>query len=339
MELPRVRPAPRGLAASWQDDHDILTRAGAAVANPTVRARLPQFFHVGPTRTATTWAWEILKGRANVSTEYKELFFFAQNFSRGFDWYLAHFQPIVPGVPRIDIEPEYFPGKIARERVASLIPQARIICSLRDPVERLFSFYKILARSTSIPPYTFEEACERDWRLSESARYGFHLQAWIDAFGAEKVLVLFYEDLLADPQSYADKICDFVGIKRCSLSPEQRSRVHSSEGFTQPRSLLWTEIGKVIGLRIWELGSSHLNHLVRKMRLSRLFFDTGARFEPPDAGTVARIKARLRPEIATVERLTGRDLSTWKGEALVSQAQNRRQSQQPQANGQQAISH
>ena len=312
MDLPRIRPTPRHLSRSWQDDEQGLEEAKAIVAHPLVRSRMPQFVHVGPTRTATTWVWQILKDHADVSREYKEIFFFAQNFIRGFDWYLAHFGPLMPGLPRIDIEPEYFPGKAARHRIGYLIPGAKIICCLREPVERLFSFYKILVRSTSMPPYSFEQACERDWRLAESARYGTHLRAWLDAFGKDNVLVLFYEDLLQDPQVFANRICDFMCIERFTLTADLLRRVYSSECFTAPRSRMWANLGRVVGLRMWELGSPRLNHLVRSLKLSTLFYDTGAPFVQPDPAVVARIKARLRPEIQMVESLTGRDLSAWK---------------------------
>jgi hypothetical protein len=312
MEAPRVRPVSRKRSRALLDEHAVMTRARAAIADDAVSDRLPKCFFVGPMRTATTWAWQLLKDHVNVAADYKELFFFSQNFYRGFDWYLAHFERIIPGRPRIDIEPEYFPSALARQRIAAFIPEARIVCSLRDPVERLFSSYKVLARSASIPACTFEEACEKDWRLAEAARYGSHLEAWMNAFGTDKILVLFYEDLLSDPQAYADKIFEFVGIESRPLSAELRSRVHSSEGFTTPRSRLWTEIGKAIGLRIWEFGNPHLNQLVRKLRLSSFFYDIGAPFVPPDPAVVSRIKARLRPEIERVECLTGRDLSAWK---------------------------
>ena len=323
MELPRIRPMPRDLSPTWQDDVEDLERAKEIVADPSVRARLPQVFHVGPTRTATTWTWYVLKNRANVSQEYKEIFFFAQNFSRGFDWYLSHFAPPLQDLPRVDIEPEYFPGRAARHRIESLIPNARIICSLRDPVDRLFSFYKILIRSTSLPPCSFEEACESDWRLAESARYGTHLEGWLNAFGRDRVLVLFYDDLLANPQAYADTICRFIGIQPFELSNELRQRVYASEHFTKPASRWWGEVGKAVGLRIWEFGSPRLNHLVRRLKLSRLFYDTGAPFTPPDAAVVARIKNRLRPEIELVEHLTGRHLSSWKGANIAPRTETR----------------
>ncbi|MBV8451289.1 MAG: sulfotransferase [Deltaproteobacteria bacterium] len=274
---------------------------------------MPQVFHVGPPRTATTWTWEVLRGRVGLCEEYKEINFFAQNLARGLEWYLAHFEEPVSQLPRVDFEPEYFGGTVARERIVTLLPRVKIICSLREPVGRLFSLYKILVRSTSLPPYKFEDACEKDWRLAESARYGFYLRKWIEAVGASRVLVLFYDDLLADPQQYIEQICDFIGIERFKLRPEQRSRVLSSERFTLPNNQWWGRLGRSVGELIWELGDKRMNYLVRRLRLSKLFFDNGMSFTAPDAAVVQRIRMRLRPEIELVEQLTGRDLSAWKG--------------------------
>jgi len=289
-------------------------RVRLRMTDPSISARMPLVFHVGPPRTATTWTWEVLRGRVNLCEEYKEINFFAQNFTRGLEWYWSHFEDLRPELPRVDFEPEYFFGKVARQRIVTLLPQAKIICSLREPVARLFSLYKILARSTSLPPYGFEEACEKDWRLAESARYGFHLREWIEAVGASRVLVLFYDDLLADPQRYIDQICEFIDLEHFTLLPEQCARVLSSERFTLPNSQWWGRFGRSIGERIWELGDKRVNYLVRRLKLSKLFFDKGTPFTPPDAAVGQRIRTRLRPEIEIVEQLTGRDLCAWKGE-------------------------
>src|SRR5690349_11461994 len=104
---------------------------------------LPQFFGIGPPRTATTWLHRVLTGHVNLPRIVKEPRFFDLRFSKGFDWYRGHFEPIDPAMPTGEISPTYFYSVDARHRIAKLLPNAKIICTLREPVARLYSLYRI----------------------------------------------------------------------------------------------------------------------------------------------------------------------------------------------------
>jgi hypothetical protein len=65
--------------------------------------------------------------------------FFVKNYSRGIDWYREFFRGYAKEVPVGEIDPNYFSSEQALERIALHIPRAKIICSFRDPVERLYS--------------------------------------------------------------------------------------------------------------------------------------------------------------------------------------------------------
>ncbi len=60
----------------------------------------------------------------------------------------------------------------------------------------------------------FERAATTRGDLLESNRYGTHLANWFDTFGRERVQVLIYDDLEADPQAFLDSVCDFIGVAR-----------------------------------------------------------------------------------------------------------------------------
>jgi len=63
----------------------------------------------------------------------------------------------------------YFENPQARERIRTHIPNCKIICTLRDPVERLYSYYKLMRHNgrTELP---FEEALVRHNQMMASSR-------------------------------------------------------------------------------------------------------------------------------------------------------------------------
>src|SRR5215831_20542545 len=101
-----------------------------------VASRLPDFIAVGPPRAATTWLDLVLRGHAGLPGQTKETHFFTRNYARGIDWYARHFRHCTADPVVGEICPSYFASGEARERIGLTIPDCKIICTLRDPVER-----------------------------------------------------------------------------------------------------------------------------------------------------------------------------------------------------------
>ena len=108
-------------------------------------SRLPDFIAVGPPRTATTWLHEVLQGHVCLPADRKETDFFTRFYDRGLDWYADYFRHCEGEIPVGELSPMYFaspPGARGFARSAG----CKIICSLRDPVERAYSNYRMLRR-------------------------------------------------------------------------------------------------------------------------------------------------------------------------------------------------
>jgi hypothetical protein len=82
-----------------------------------------------------------------------------------------------------EIAPTYFASTLARERIAQLIPQSRVICIFRNPVDRLLSLYR-LKRAYGEISWNFEEAAERDRELIENKHLHRYFQG--EAKGARQ---------------------------------------------------------------------------------------------------------------------------------------------------------
>jgi Sulfotransferase domain len=276
-------------------------------------AGLPEFFLIGPPRTGTTWLHNVIKERVNLPRVVKETQFFDRRYSKGLGWYHKRFEPIVGGLPIGEVAPTYFYSAQARERISRLTPNARIICTLRDPVERLYSLYRIKCASGAVR-CSFREAVDSDRELIESSRYRFHLGKWIELFGRQGVLVLLYESLVEDPQGYVGEICRFIGIPPFTISLSQSMRREkASDALPSPRLGRLTHLAVRMGAGLNANGRRRTLMLVRKLGL-RNWFLGDAPFSPPplDPEFSEQLRERMRGEIEALEVLLQTDLARWK---------------------------
>ena len=281
--------------------------------------QLPSFFVVGPPRTGTTWLYEVLGPSTVLPSPTKETRFFDQHYRRGLDWYLAHFPASDEQRPMGEIAPTYFASPSARERIAKLAPNAKVVCVFRDPVERVFSLYR-LKRAYGMSRWAFDQAILKDPELLESGRYATHLKAWLKAMGKEQVLVAVYEDLKRDPQKYLNTITDFIGIARISLLDSQLRCINASEGLTHPRSYFLTRAAT--GMADWfkAVRMDRLLAAAKRKYLLKLFLRSGLGFESLSADRAEILYEIFRPEVEELESILQRDFSAWKSASAQARA-------------------
>ncbi len=199
--------------------------------------KLPEFIGIGPPRTGTTWLHAALDEVVWLPHNVKETDFFSKRYHKGIEWYASHFRHADDSRPIGEICP-YFGATEIIDHVAEHIPRCKIIATLRDPVDRAYSHYWLKYRYDPTPP-SFEAALgsSADRRLREENRYAFYLRQWQQRFGADRVMVAFYNDLKTDPQQYLDRICDFIGARHVAIEGrnfdrfEHNSRRARSSGF------------------------------------------------------------------------------------------------------------
>lgn len=272
---------------------------------------LPSFFIVGPPRTGTSWLHEILGQRTLLPRLTKETRFFDAHFHRGLKWYQAHYPAANGRYPVGEVAPTYFASDSARHRIRETLPHARIVCAFRNPVERVFSLYRV-KRAYGMIPWSFEEALMLDPELIESSKYATHLKAWLQAFGTENVLPTLYDDLRDRPQSYVNRLADFIGIPRFVLSASEIRSVHSSETMTHPRCYFRTRSATRVA--DW-LKARHFGHVVsalKNSRVSKLFLGGGPSFTSLSRPASQTVQELFLREIEQLEQILQRDLSAWK---------------------------
>lgn len=272
---------------------------------------LPSFFVVGPPRTGSSWLHEVLRPHALLPTPSKETRFFDTHFHRGIKWYLAHYQQLSAARRMGEVAPTYFASASARERIALTVPQAKIVCVFRNPVDRIVSLYRV-KRAYGWIPWSFTEAITRDPELMESGRYATTLKLWRRSFGADNVMAAIYDDLQENPQGFVDAIVDFIGVQRFFLADWQRGFVHDSDRMTQPRSYYRTRTATMVANWFKARRMDRAVSAFKRSRLRNLVLGGGSPFPDISGELLMQLQKEFELEVAELEKMLHRDLSAWK---------------------------
>lgn len=150
------------------------------------------------------------------------------------DRYEALFDKAPPGAVRGESTPFYLWDKAAHRRLHDVVPNAKLIAVIRDPVERAYSNWTHLRSDGLEPESDFRRACQLEgeriadgwapfWRYLELGKYGEQLEHLFKYFPREQVHVLRYRELIDDPAITLKAITAFLGV-----SDEQLDTIPSS---------------------------------------------------------------------------------------------------------------
>jgi hypothetical protein len=134
------------------------------------------------------------------------------------------FVPAPRGSRRGEATPFYLYDTAAHERMHRLIPNARIVLLLRDPVDRAHSNWTHLWTAGLEPEADFLTACRLEaerkaagwadfWHYVSLGRYGEQLQHLLRFYSREQILLLRYQDLRYAPAATLDRVCEFIGVR------------------------------------------------------------------------------------------------------------------------------
>ncbi|XVQ06635.1 sulfotransferase family protein [Spirillospora sp. CA-255316] len=158
-------------------------------------------------------------------------------------WRRADYEALFDDAPRETLRgestPFYLYDRAAQRRIHDLIPQARLIAVVRDPVERAHSNWTHLWSAGLEPIDDFVLACRAEhlrieagwsefWHYLRMGRYGEQLDHLLTLFPREQVLIFRYRDLLVRPAQALDRICSFLGAEPGIVTelPRENVTVH-----------------------------------------------------------------------------------------------------------------
>jgi hypothetical protein len=286
----------------------------------TDTAAWPNLFIVGAAKAGTTALYRYLDEHPDIyMSRMKEPHFFsrikpaprlASFFPHVTDTraYLDLFSAAGGSSIRGEASTSYLWHEGAAKAIEAVRPDAKVIIILRDPISRAYAHYWNDVRE-GIEERSFEDAVEEEltgppgaWGVSslyvDCGYYAKQVVRYLDAFG-DNVLILLFEEFVADPGAHVDLVQSFLGVE-----PRRPSALEPHNVFALPRNRLSRNI----------LGNGAVRDLARRL-LPRRVRSYGRQLlvapaPKPELGPAVRDRLRdvYANDAASVSDLLGRPL-------------------------------
>src|SRR5689334_11010359 len=274
---------------------------------------LPNLLVIGAPKAGTTSLHSYLSQHPDVSMSIpKELrFFWRDDWYQRRDWYARHFR--ADATIRGESTPGYTMWPVhdhVPERAAQLVPEAKIIYVVRDPVDRIFShYYQRLSDGDRTLLSTYIDSVERpDNLLICPSRYHTQLSRWLRCFAQSQVLIVDQEDLRTHRDATVEHIFEFLGVggaANLALDAELNTSAQKYAPTTAGR------VGQSVGL--WQL-SARLPEAIKRPLRPALHAITFRKLDVAltlDAGQRRRLEYHLRTEADAFRECVGRPFDSW----------------------------
>jgi len=271
---------------------------------------LPNLIVIGAMKCGTTSLHHHLGRHPEIEmSRDKELNFFVaeRNWGKGVEWYASQF----PAGTQIrgESSPIYSTAQRFADvpaRMRSVVPEARLVYMVRDPVERMIShwIHKYAdARETRPLP----EAIHDDWYLNRSL-YWTQISAYLPHYARSRILVIAMEDLAEDRRATMRKVFEFLEVDPDFADSGRDLRLHrSARKRVKTRTGAWIErtpLGRGVGA---------LPQWLRWRARELLYLPFSRRLERPVLAERDRaaLAERLREDMNRFREFAGRDFAGW----------------------------
>jgi hypothetical protein len=287
----------------------------------------PTFIIPGASRSGTSTIWFILRQHPEICTpSKKELRFFDQDkeYEKGISYYESLFGECEKWKEIGESSPPYWYKGItfdkkgeynfstendAPKRIKKHYPNIKLIFSLRNPVDRIYSqFWKNVRQGRERTKNVIEsikEEMKGERKPQKSAlcwlyknSYATHLRQWIEMYNRDNIKVIIFEEWTEYTEDNMKGVFDFLGVGKNVEIKYERTQKNKSR---VPRSV------ELCRLRRKYLGETLLGKAVRWVN---------QRYGRPSPTQSERewLFEVLEDEIKEMEKLLGRSLSIWEPE-------------------------
>jgi Sulfotransferase domain len=280
------------------------------------RSSLPNLVVIGAQKCGTTSLHYYLDQHPEISmARAKEVNFFVARgtWAKGVDWYAAQFDPSAP--VRGESSPAYTNYPVHEgvpARMHSLVPNAKLVFLVRDPIERIVSQYihdysagkedgpieEVLADGISAHPYVMR------------SKYFFQLEQYLPYFSPEQILVLAQEDLLHDRAPTMRQVFEFLEVDNTFYHPKFEQMKHRTSNDRRRK----TRLGSAVSLAARDLTARfHPPRWIAWKAERLLVFPLSRRIERPVVSSALRerLAAELAEDANRLRELTGKGFERW----------------------------
>ncbi len=198
----------------------------------------------------------------------------------------------------------------APARIRQALPQARIICSIRHPVDRAYSDYVMYLRHRGRP---FDSArdltpaaawAQPDSHWMQIGMYYEHLSRYYERFPREQIYVFLFDDLRRNPLEVVQGIYRFLEVDP-TFSPDLETP-HAPGGVPASRFLEGLLTSSTVNMRIKPWVPTRAANWVRRLRTRNL------RQPPPLPPELkAELIGHFRQDVLKTSELIGQSLDHW----------------------------
>jgi hypothetical protein len=274
-------------------------------------AALPNLIVIGAQKCGTSVLHYYLSLHPEVSmSRPKELNYFIEerNWSRGIDWYAGHFD--AEAKVRGEASPNYtaFPQhQGVPERMHSVLPDAKLIYMIRDPLERIAAHWVHNYAKRREKGTLAETLVHPNTSYVTRSKYAMQLERYRAHYAKERILVFQQSELRSQRMETLRRVFEFIGVDPDFTHPRFEHERHQTSGKTRATRL---------AMRLEKMGRSRRGRLFPtnfwlvlddRLPLRR-------QIKRPDvvAALPPETLAELRADAERLCELTGRDFSNWK---------------------------
>lgn len=211
---------------------------------------LPNAVIIGGMKCGTTSLNAWLRDRPGVAfSSVKEIHFFDKQFDKGEAWYRSHF-PILESLLGarcvIEATPSYlYRAESVAPRMQAMIPEARLVVMLRDPIKRAISQYGHHVRHGK-EERTLSEALLSDTGSNPKnpnhykcrGLYAQQIKRFLQHYDRSQLLVIKSETFFADPAPVYEQVQRFFGLDPVPLKPSSKPRNVGQQKHTVPDEVI-----------------------------------------------------------------------------------------------------
>ncbi len=289
--------------------------------------RLPDVINIGGMKCGTTSLFHYMRAHPEVGTSrFKQTYFFNDqgklrseqegNWHKGLDWYRREwpnegrviFEGMSLGYSDWPIE-EGIP-----ERIATILPKARFIYMVRNPVDRAVSHWmNSFAKSMEHRP--IEEALLSDiddYRVNPYIRrglYAMQLNRYLQQFeDISRFLIVTFEEFRDQHRETLQEIFRFIGVD-ADYWTDKFNIIHHPASLQRRKNAVGMFIQRTIGERIYYRLRSYQRYWMETL-LYRAFSKLIERpVLPPEVRK--KLQDRFAADIEELSGMTGRSFHSW----------------------------
>jgi hypothetical protein len=273
---------------------------------------LPNLLIIGAMKCGTTSLHYYLGLHPEIfMSEEKELRFFVaeRNWPKGVAWYESQFPVDAPirgeASPSYTMHPLY---EGVPERMHGIVPDAKLIYVLRDPVERLVSNYRhACAEGQETRPFDDAVLSPGNPYLSRSL-YATQLEKYLPFYPLSRILVLTQEDLKNDRRATLRRVFRYLGVDDSFASWKFALELHDSRWKRRVGAL-----GKAVERSTARAPLHRLPRIARRpaQKLITMPFSRGVPRPELSSDTRRLVAESLREDTRRLREITGLALDHW----------------------------